>query len=51
MRLAYLAPDVLEKLLIHRTPPSLSLNELVTASDLPWSVQPAAVFAISNDEK
>src|SRR5690606_14084936 len=51
MRLAYLAPDVLEKLLIHRTPPSLSLNELVTASDLPWSDQPAAVFAISNDEK
>ncbi|MFC4625474.1 hypothetical protein ACFO1V_09605, partial [Daeguia caeni] len=51
MRLAYLAPDVLEKLLIHRTPPSLSLNELVTASDLPWSDQLAAVFAISNDEK
>lgn len=44
MRLAYLAPDVLEKLLIHRIPPALSLNDLIAAADLPWAEQMEAVF-------
>lgn len=44
MRLAYLAPDVLEKLLIHRIPPALSLNELIAVADLPWAEQMGAVF-------
>ena len=44
MRLAYLAPDVLEKLLIHRIPPALSLNELMVVAELPWSEQIEAVF-------
>ena len=43
MRLAYLAPDVLEKLLIHRIPPALSLNDLIAAADLPWAEQMEAV--------
>lgn len=44
MRLAYLAPDVLEKLLIHRVPPALSLNDLMTVAKLPWKEQMEAVF-------
>ncbi len=47
MRLAYLAPDVLEKLLIHRIPPALSLNDLIVVAELPWAEQLEAVFAIS----
>ena len=44
MRLAYLAPDVLEKLLIHRVPPALSLNALIFVADLPWVLQMESVF-------
>lgn len=47
MRLAYLAPDVLEKLLIHRIPPTLSLNDLIVVAELPWAEQLEAVFGIS----
>lgn len=44
MRLAYLAPDVLEKLLIHRIPPALSLNDLIGVAELPWAEQGEIVF-------
>src|SRR5690606_1391185 len=44
MRLAWLAPDVLEKLVIHRIPPALSLSDLVAVADLPWAEQVEAVF-------
>jgi len=44
MRLAYLAPDVLERLLIHRVPPALSLNDLIAVAELPWAEQLEAVF-------
>lgn len=44
MRLAYLAPDVLEKLLIYRIPPALSLNDLIAVAELPWAEQIDAVF-------
>lgn len=44
MRLAYLAPDVLEKLLIDRIPPALSLNDLIVVAELPWAEQMEAVF-------
>jgi hypothetical protein len=47
MRLAYLAPDVLEKLLIHRIPPALSLNDLMVVADLSWAEQTNVVFGIS----
>jgi hypothetical protein len=47
MRLAYLAPDVLEKLLIHRIPPARSLNDLAAIADLPWAEQVVAVFGTS----
>lgn len=46
MRLAYLAPDVLEKLLIHRIPPALSLNDLMAVAELPWEEQMETVFGM-----
>ncbi|SFI83303.1 hypothetical protein [Aerobium aerolatum] len=49
MRLAYLAPDVLERLLIHRIPPSLSLNDLMVVAELPWAEQMEAVFGTPSD--
>lgn len=45
LKLAYLAPPVLEKLLIARVPPAVSVKELAAAAELPWVEQDAAVFA------
>jgi hypothetical protein len=47
MRLAYLAPEVLEHLVIRRVPPTLSLNDLVAVADRPWAEQMGAVFGAS----
>ena len=44
MRLAYLSPDVLERLVISRDPPSVSVNELIEATYLPWAGQRGRVF-------
>jgi len=44
MRLAYLSPDVLERLLLWREPPALSLTDLIKASYLPWAEQMGRVF-------
>jgi hypothetical protein len=44
LRLAYLAPAVLDRLLIQRAAPAMSLKELVAVSELPWSEQEAVVF-------
>lgn len=44
IRLAYLSPDVLERLVISRDPPSLSIKELIKASHLPWAEQMGRVF-------
>jgi len=46
LRLSYLAPDVLETLLIKRTPPAVSLVRLVEIARLPWSKQAAEVFGV-----
>ena len=43
MRLAYLSPNVLEKLLIQRAAPAISIKEMVIAADLPWAEQAAMV--------
>lgn len=39
MRLAYLSPDVLERLLIRREPPAISVAEMIDATYLPWQAQ------------
>ena len=44
MRLAYLSPDVLERLLVRREPPTVSINDLVDATYLPWAGQLGRVF-------
>ena len=44
MRLAYLSPDVLERLVIRREPPAVSVNGLVDATYLPWEEQAGWVF-------
>ncbi len=44
LRLAYLAPDVMEMLLIKRIPPAVSLVQLVELSRLQWTEQGVAVF-------
>jgi len=44
MRLAYLAPDVLEKLLVARVAPAVTIKDMAAAPELPWAEQEAAVF-------
>jgi hypothetical protein len=44
MRFAYLAPDVMEKLLVHRFPPALSLGDLIAVAERPWAEQMESVF-------
>jgi hypothetical protein len=44
MRLAYLSPIVLERLVAHRRPCSLSIKDLIAASERPWCEQEAVVF-------
>jgi hypothetical protein len=44
IRLAYLSPVVLERLLIHRRPCALPLDKLAAAALAPWAEQPGMVF-------
>lgn len=44
IRLAYLSPMVLERLLIHRRPCALSLDKLAASALAPWAEQPDVVF-------
>ncbi|WP_257539701.1 hypothetical protein [Sphingobium sp. CFD-1] len=42
--MAYLAPAVLDKLLIARVPPAVSVKGLAAAAELSWAVQEAVVY-------
>ena len=44
LKLAYLAPEVLERILIARISPAVSLKDMSTATELPWSEQNSAAF-------
>ena len=44
LRLAYLAPAVLDKLLVGRMAPAVSIKDMTAAAELPWAEQEAAVF-------
>lgn len=44
IKLAYLAPAVVEKLLLQRCPLAVSIKDLTAVADLPWAEQVAAAF-------
>ncbi len=44
IRLAFLAPDVLEALVLKRRSPAISINEMVEVAKLPWGEQMGRVF-------
>lgn len=44
LRLAYLSPDVLERLLLGRQPPSATITQMIDATYLPWAEQMGRVF-------
>jgi hypothetical protein len=44
LRLAYLSPAILERLLVERVAPLVSLKDLVEIAELPWVEQDRAVF-------
>jgi len=45
MKLAYLAPAVLEQILIARRSPSVSLKDMSAIAEQPWVVQKGIVFS------
>ena len=49
MRLAYLSPEVLDRLLVGREPPAESSHSLVEASYLPWKEQTQQVLTGSKN--
>ena len=49
IKLAYLAPAVLEKLLLQRCPLAVSVKDLTAIADLPWAEQAAAAFGLPVD--
>jgi hypothetical protein len=46
MKLAYLAPTVLEQILIARASPAVSLKDMTAIADMPWTEQEQAVFGV-----
>jgi hypothetical protein len=50
MRLAYLSPEVLERLVIRRVPPALSLSDLSAVAERPWAEQMGIVFGSSESQ-
>jgi hypothetical protein len=44
IRLAWLSPAVLEKLVLERCSPAVSIKDLIAAADLPWGEQEKVVF-------
>ena len=44
MRLAYLSPDVLERLLLWRDQPPATIAQMIEATYLPWAEQAVRVF-------
>ncbi|MFQ3895465.1 hypothetical protein [Sphingobium sp. R-7] len=49
LRLAYLAPILLDRLLVGRMPPAVSIKDMATAAELPWGEQETAVFGANQD--
>jgi len=47
IRLAYLAPAVIERLMVKQEIPAVRIIDLINAVSLPWAEQEAAVFCVS----
>lgn len=45
MRLAYLSPEVLERMLVGREPPATTWNDLVKTASTAWSKQTEQIFS------
>lgn len=45
MRLAYLSPEVLERLVVGREPPGATWNDLVKTASIPWPEQDKIAFS------
>ena len=45
MRLAFLSPEVLERLVVRQNPPTISVAELIDATYLPWARQIERAFS------
>lgn len=45
MQLAYLSPDVIDQLIVSRTKPAITLNELIYLASTPWRFQSQSAFA------
>ena len=48
LKLSYLAPAVLEKLLIARVTPAVSVKDLAAMPELPWTEQTVAAFELQS---
>jgi hypothetical protein len=44
LRLAWLAPEVLKRLVVYREPSTISIYDLCFVASLPWDQQPGRVF-------
>jgi hypothetical protein len=44
MRLAYLSPEVLERMLVEREPPATTWNDLVKTASAAWTKQTEQIF-------
>ena len=47
IRLAYLAPAVIERMMVKQEIPAVRIIDLIGAVSLPWAEQEAAVFGVS----
>jgi hypothetical protein len=47
IRLAYLAPAVIERMMVKQEIPAVRIIDLIDAVSLPWAEQEAAVFGVS----
>lgn len=50
MRLAYLSPDVLARIVMTHVPPAIALPNLIAAANSPWLHQFESIFNYSSDE-
>lgn len=50
MRLAYLSPDVLERMLVTQEPPAVKWSDLVSTASMPWAKQIGKAVNLASKE-